>query len=80
MNETINNSNITSGGATSASIPSNYLGSSYSYTNGYCAHRLPCGYCSMRQMMCPVYSCFINWNDVTCKSVPSTNTSEAKNG
>lgn len=76
----MNNSNITSG-TTTGSIP-NYLGTTYSYTNGYCAHRLPCGYCSMRQMMCPVYTCCpqISWNEVTCQSNTTSASTETKNG
>ena len=55
---------------TTGSITGDYLGTSYSYTNGYCAYRLPCGYCSMRQMMCPVCTCWpqYKWNEVTCQT------------
>lgn len=39
------------GGTFGSSINMNSYGS---YSNGYCQHRLPCGYCTMLNRVCPM--------------------------
>lgn len=65
-------------GATNATI--NSVGISYS---GICQHRLPCGYCQLRNMMCPVSTCTIAspckpwWEQVYCTTDTSDKTTTA---
>ena len=70
MNDQYNGTSINGSGTGGYS---NLWGTGYTYGQ-WCSYRVPCGYCTQRNMMCPV-SCGISWNQVTCtnSSVTSSN-------
>lgn len=51
MNDYTNKTTRQAGGTLGTSINANDYGY---YTNGYCQHRLPCGYCTMLNRVCPM--------------------------